>query len=252
MNNQPKILFYDIETSQLNSSHWALFNQNIQTRSITTEGHIICISYKWLHEKKVHTLSLDFDKSTIDDYDICKGIKKVFKEADLIVGHNADKFDFKKIMARWVYHNINPLPPILSVDTLKEARKAFKFTSNKLDYIAQYLKVGAKLETGGLFLWEECAKGNKKALQKMVKYCEVDVKILESVFLRIRPFIRNFPNLYTDSDRVSCTSCGSYKKIKRNLRRTKAGLLRQQYKCKECKSHYTLRATEKTKSLTKS
>ena len=252
MNKQPKILFYDIETSQLNSSHWALFNQNIQTRSITTEWHIICISYKWLHEKKVHTLSLDFDKSTTDDYDICKGIRKVFKEADLIVGHNADKFDFKKIMARWVYHNINPLPPILSVDTLKEARKAFKFTSNKLDYIAQYLKVGAKLETGGLFLWEQVSKGNKSALQKMAKYCEVDVVILEKIYLRLRPFMSNHPNLSTDADRVNCPSCGSYRKDKRNRRRTKSGILKQQYKCKDCKSHYTLRAAEKTKSLTQS
>ena len=53
MNKQPKILFYDIETSQLTSNHWALYNQNIQTRSIQNEWHIICISYKWLHEKKV-------------------------------------------------------------------------------------------------------------------------------------------------------------------------------------------------------
>tara|TARA_R110002072_G_scaffold5791_2_gene36088 strand:- start:2361 stop:3119 length:759 start_codon:yes stop_codon:yes gene_type:complete len=252
MNNQPKILFYDIETSQLTSKHWALYNQNIQTRSIQNEWHIICISYKWLHEKKVHTLSLDFDKSTTDDYDICKGIKKVFKEADLIVGHNGDKFDWKKIMARWLKHKISPLPPILSVDTLKVARKEFKLTSNKLDYIAQYIEEGAKLETGGLFLWEECAKGNKKALQKMVKYCEVDVKILEKIYLRIRPFMSNHPNLSTDAIRVNCPSCGSYRKDKRNRRRTKSGILKQQYKCKDCKCYYTLRASERTKSLTQS
>ena len=252
MNKQPKILFYDIETSQLNSSNWALDNQNIQIRSILKEWHIICISYKWLHEKKVHNFSLDFDRSITDDYLICKNIRKVFKEADVIVGHNADKFDFKKIMARWAYHKIKPLPPILSVDTLKEARKAFKFTSNKLDYIAQYLKIGAKMETGGLFLWEECAKGNKKALKKMIKYCDMDVEILQRVYLRMRPFMKNHPNLSTDSERINCPKCGSYNKDNWNRRRTNAGILKQQYKCKDCHSYYTLRASEKTKSLTQS
>ena len=132
------------------------------------------------------------------------------------------------------------------------ARKEFKLTSNKLDYIAQYIEEGAKLETGGLFLWEECAKGNKKALQKMVKYCEDEVKILEKIYLRIRPFMSNHPNLSTDAIRVNCPSCGSYRKDKRNRRRTKSGILKQQYKCKDCKCHYTLRASERIKSLTQS
>ena len=58
------------------------------------------------------------------------------------------------------------MPPIISVDTLKEARKVFKFSSNKLDYIAQYLGVGAKMDTGGIALWEGCATGSRKALRK--------------------------------------------------------------------------------------
>ena len=108
------------------------------------------------------------------------------------------------------------------------------------------------METGGLFLWEEVAKGSPKALRTMIKYCEMDVKILESVYRRMLPFIKNHPNLSTDCLTINCPSCESYRKDKWNRRRTKSGILKQQYKCKDCKSYYTLRASEKEKSLTQS
>ena len=248
MKKQPKILFYDIETSQMTTKSWGLWNQNIQPSQITQDWHIICISYKWYHQKKIKHFLLDFNKSTTDDLEICKQIREVIMSADMIVGHNADKYDIKKINARLIYHNLEPIPPTLSVDTLKEARKVFKFSSNKLDYIAQYLGVGAKMDTGGIALWEGCARGDVKALKKMVKYCDMDVQILQDVYLRLRPFMKNHPNLSTDSENISCPKCGSYHKHKTCLRRSATGIFRRQYKCLDCYGYYTVRASEKEKS----
>ena len=248
--NQPRILFWDIETSQMTTKSWGLWNQNINPNQIVQDWHIICISYKWHHRKKVKNFYLDFNKSTTDDYEIVKQMREVLMKADCVVGHNGDKYDLKKFQSRLIYHKLPAMPPIISVDTLKEARKVFKFSSNKLDYIAQYLGVGAKMDTGGIALWEGCAAGSKKALSKMVSYCNMDVLILQKVYERLLPYMKGHPNLSLDSENITCPKCNSPNMVKKNLRRTAAGIMRRQYQCKDCGGHYTLRAAEKTKSLT--
>lgn len=41
---QPKILFWDIETSQMTTKSWGLWNQNINPNQIVQDWHIICIN----------------------------------------------------------------------------------------------------------------------------------------------------------------------------------------------------------------
>jgi hypothetical protein len=48
------------------------------------------------------------------------------------------------------YMVVDVMPSPKTIDTLKWARKYFNFNSNKLDYIAKYLGVGQKMDTGGL------------------------------------------------------------------------------------------------------
>ena len=45
----------------------------------------------------------------------------------------------------------------------------------------------------------------------MFQYNQWDVECLEAVYLRLRPWIRNHPNLalYFESDHVVCPNCGS-------------------------------------------
>ena len=94
---QPKILFWDIETSQMTTKSWGLWNQNINPNQIVQDWHIICISYKWHHRKKVKNFYLDFNKSTTDDYEIVKQMREVLIKADCVVGHNGDKYRSQKI-----------------------------------------------------------------------------------------------------------------------------------------------------------
>jgi len=61
------------------------------------------------------------------------------------------------------------------------ARNMFKFNSNRLDYIAQYLGVGGKTSTS-YDLWKDIVlKNDKKAMNTMVLYCKNDVEILQKV-----------------------------------------------------------------------
>ena len=122
--------------------------------------------------------------------------------------------------------------PYKTVDTLKVARKEFKLTSNKLDYICQYLELDKKLDTGGFELWKRCVNGDIKALKEMDEYCQNDVRILEDLYLELRPYIKNHPNLalYMESIYELCPNCGSDKLRWGYLYKTRVN----QYDCAKC------------------
>ena len=67
-----KRLFFDIETSYLEARIWRVGKVNwINASQIKTDKKIICISYKWWKDDKVHTLKWDSkqsDKKMLKDF----------------------------------------------------------------------------------------------------------------------------------------------------------------------------------------
>jgi len=158
--------------------------------------------------------------------------------AQIIIAHNGNNFDIPKINTRFILHGIMPPSPYKQIDTLLTARNIFGFTSNRLDYLAQFLGYGGKEKTE-FSLWSECMVGNQEALNYMVFYNRNDVVILEKVYLKLRPHMRNHPNvtLYIDEAEMSCPHCGSkhIKPIENKYFMTQA-VRYQAYRCEDCKS----------------
>lgn len=227
-NNKPKILIYDIETSLMLMGGFGIWDQNISLDHILEDWHIISIAWKWYGDKKVHATYTN----TRDDSKVCEEFFKVLMEADVIVAHNGDRFDIKKLETRFIANNTGVLPKIKSIDTLKIAKQRFKFTSNRLDYIAKFLGVGAKMETSK-GLWMEVLRGNKKAVKEMVAYNKVDVTVLENVFKKLLPYIDGHLNynMYTEDE--VCRNCGSLNLQSRGFSITKSGKYRR-YQCMSC------------------
>jgi len=228
-----KILFLDIETSPNRVFSWGLGKVYLRPENIIEERKIICISYKWAGEKKV--TSINWGKNQ-NDKSLLQKISKVLLEADEIVAHNGDKFDLKWINGRLLYHNLSPLGPLTSSDTLKMSRKVFYLNSQKLNYLSQYMKLGKKAVTGGYSLWKNIVLNKcPKALKKMIKYCEQDVKLLEKVYNRIVKFSPNikrkskFPKVH-----AICINCKSANLIKYGTYTSKIGKKYQKFMCHDC------------------
>lgn len=208
---EPRILLCDLETAPNAGYAWGKWEQNIL--SFTQEWYILCFAYKWLGKKKVHAHALPdfrgYKPRTEDDSEVVKKLWDVFDEADIIVAHNGDRFDIKKSNARFIFHDMPPPSPYKTVDTLKVAKQKFQFTSNKLDDLGDYLNVGRKIRTGGFDLWLDCMAGEQKAWKKMVEYNKQDVRLLERVYLKMRPWMTNHPNRNTYTYDQACPSCGS-------------------------------------------
>lgn len=234
----PKILLWDIETSPLVVATFGLFDQTIPIDNIIHDWFIICAAWQWHGDNKIHSVSIidnkaRFEKDFRDDRYIVEILHGIVQEADIIVAQNGDAFDMKKLAARSIYHGLPPLRKIPSVDTLKEARRTFKFTSNKLDYMGRHLGLGEKMDNPR-GLWLKAMSGNVSAIKKMVKYCKKDVKLLCGLYDRLRPHMKNHPNMNViQSTGHCCPNCGSPDVTRSGFKISKKGK-RQAWRCTPC------------------
>lgn len=210
----PKILLLDIETAPLEVYTWGLWDQKISIDQIKEDWFMLCWSAKWLFDSKVYSDTLTPSEALKkDDSRISKSIWKMVDEADIIIAHNWDSFDIKKMNVRFIKHWMLMPSPYITIDTLKVAKKVFKMTSNKLNYLCRFLWLNVKVDTGWFELWRKCILWDKKSLRLMSEYCDNDVRILEDLYMRLRPYINNHPNLnlYSNSEDWVCRNCWSEK-----------------------------------------
>lgn len=236
MSDKAKIIIYDIETSPIVSYTWNLFPKYLSHDNIIQDWYIICGAWKELGSKKVEAVAI---KKPGDDYEVVKKLRDVLSEADIIVHHNGDSFDIKKINARLIYHGLKPLPKIHTVDTKKEAKKIAAFSSNRLDYLSKTLIGEGKIHVE-FDLWVDVVKGDKKALKKMVEYNKVDVIRTEQIYDVLKPYMKNHPHtgvMGGNERNASCRCCGSTNVKKNGIRTTAAGVRKQEIQCKNCHSY---------------
>jgi DNA polymerase elongation subunit (family B) len=195
------------------------------------------ISYKWKGQKKVHRLEWSANQC---DKDLLKKFSKVLTEADLVIGHNGDRFDLKWVNTRLLYHGLPPIGKIISEDTLKIAKRHFNLQSNKLDYIAKLLGLGSKLPTGGYKLWIDIVMHKcPKAMKKMGRYCDMDVKLLEQVHDKLAVFQEPTINL-SGNDLLGCLRCENKRMTTNGVYELQSGAVKQRLRCLKCGSGRTI------------
>ena len=235
-----KRLFFDIETSPNVVYSWRIgYNLTITPDNIIDERKIICISYKWENSDKIYSLS--WDKNQCDRQMLIDFIEQA-NQADELIAHNGDRFDIKWIRTRCIFHRIPMFPQYKTLDTLKKAKNGFNFNSNKLDYIAQFLGVGAKVKHSGFDMWKNVMKGDPDAMNEMVNYCEGDIIVLEDVYFTMQNYIKtNTHNgVLNNNLKYSCPSCGSEHSelIKNNV--TAAGTIKRLMQCTDCDYNFEI------------
>ncbi len=203
--SQPRIYLVDIETSPSLGYTWGKYEQNVLR--FQKEWELLCFAYKEPGKKIKCVSRPNFRDET--DYSVTKAAWKLFNEADILIGHNIDKFDNKKLRAKFVEHGFGPPRPYKTIDTLKIARAQFAFNSNSLNDLAQTLSLGRKIQTGGIDLWFACMAGDDKAWAKMVSYCKHDVLLLEKVYEQLKAWHPAHPNTALFSDTTGCPVCAS-------------------------------------------
>lgn len=220
----------DIETAPNLVHVWGLWQQNVGLPQIIKSGYTICWAAKWLDDSEVYHMNIY--ESTPKA--MLKEIHKLLNEADAVVHYNGTKFDIPTLNKEFLLHGLTPPAPYKQIDLLRTARSQFRFASNKLDYVAQFLGLGAKTRHRGHDLWTQCMAKDPDAWAEMSEYNVNDVVLLEAVYEVLKPWIKNPPNqnLYTDGEHV-CPNCGGANLQKRGVSYTISGRY-QRYQCKGC------------------
>ncbi len=223
-----KILLLDVETAPNLVHVWGLWQQNVGLPQIIAAGYVMCWSAKWLGEEIVYFDSVHRNTSK----QMLKNIHELLDEADVVVHYNGTKFDIPTLNKEFLLHKMKPPAPFKQVDLLRVARSQFRFPSNKLDYVAKALDVGSKTKHAGHELWIRCLAGEKAAWEQMEEYNCNDVTLLEDVYFRLLPWIKNHPNHNLFKSKV-CPNCGSSHYQKRGYSYT-SSCKYQRFQCNDC------------------
>lgn len=229
---KPRILFWDIETSHNIMAVFELFNKyRLPFDNILQERVILCASWRWEGSKKIHSIKVNY-KRPFDDLDVVDVLRSVIGSADAIVHHHGDEFDLKMLTARMAHYKMDPLPPIITIDTKKIASRKFRFNSNRLDYLGAFLGVGRKIHTDK-GLWLDVIRSVPGALDKMVRYNKGDVVLLQKVYNRLKAWVPAYVNRRLFGSLHGCKHCGSKHIQNRGFQYTKAHKY-QRIQCLSC------------------
>jgi predicted RNA-binding Zn-ribbon protein involved in translation (DUF1610 family) len=232
----PNIVTLDIETFPNLVYTWGLWKQTVGVNQIVRDWSLASICWKWLGDRK--TQYIDASEDPADDTAIAQAAWEVLDQADIVIGQNSKHFDIRKLNARFIELGYTPPSPFKQIDTKVEASKVAMFTSNRLEWLSAHLTDAPKDKHKafpGFDLWSECLKGNPKAWAAMRKYNPKDVIATEKLYLRLRPWMAQHPNvaIYTPDGKTHCPKCGSTKVEHRGSYHTQV-TTRARYHCNNC------------------
>lgn len=232
-----KLLFFDIETSLMEVyTHYIGSKVSVFHNQIKRDKRVICISFMAEGWKKPRTLAWNDG----DDTEMLKLFQEIASEYPVLIAQNGDQFDIKVLNGMMWMRGLKPFKNILSLDTLKMSRYNMKLPSHKLDYKLKVLGDDGK-NPMEMRDWIEVQSGSKKALKKMIKYCEKDVTGLRDVFWSLLPYVNKLPfslSVLLSGDREGCPACGQNNVIKYGTRPSNVGP-KQRWICKECGNDWT-------------
>jgi len=216
--NAPKILLYDLETSMIKAYVWSIWNTNVNINSIIEDWYVICWSAKWLGtdtmiNSSVHTEGrMGYERTRDNEAAVILKLWKLVDEADILIAYNGKKFDRKKMNAKFLEYELPEPSPYKVIDPMLIVKGNFALTSNKMDFVTKYIDSNdaGKLTTN-LQLWIDAMNDDTIALDRMQEYCDEDINVLERVYMAVRHWDKNAPNLalHYDDNTPRCNGCGS-------------------------------------------
>jgi hypothetical protein len=230
------ITLFDIETApSLYAAYGAPYDAKVVW--IERDPYMTCFAYKKVGEKGIMCKSLRdyplYKTEPHNDRELARDLHKVMNEAKILCAYNGNSFDIKIANGIFAKHGFPAIREEITIDPYREGKKVFNFISHKLEYLAKMAGVKGKQEHGGV-MQRVVQVGDKASWEKHEKYCMQDIRVLEGVYLWMRPWMKAHPNLnITAGTLTKCPRCLSNELIKDGFK-YKVGGRYQKYICKGC------------------
>lgn len=238
--NKARVLVFDIETAPMEVFVWGRRDQNISLEQIKRDWYILAFSAKWLNDPVSKLVYYDtHGKKWGDDKELLKQVWALLDEADIVITQNGERFDSRKLNARFILNGMAPPSPYKHIDTYKILRKAAEFTSASLEYLTdnictKYKKLHHK-KFPAWKLWKACLENNPKAWKEMKRYNTHDVLSTEELYMKIRAWTpQAAPHIFpTEDGSRKCKVCGSGRVERRGAITIKSGMYEKLH-CLRC------------------
>lgn len=172
--------------------------------SVVEWPRTICVAWRFYGDKRTEFAS-EWDDGREG---MLRRAWEAYDQADVLYGHNVDRFDTKNLNAEWLQYGMQAPSPFKIVDTLKEARKAFGFESNTLASLTQRLGIDTKTDKYEVAVARAACAGDKAAQRKLKAYNVGDIAASEALVDRLRGWIVHPHNKNgTIDDRPTCPNC---------------------------------------------
>lgn len=208
---EPQILYYDIETTLAKSYHWGQWKQNLSVKQQIQESHMLSHAWAWNDGEVFSSVLTPEEVLSQDDERIVYECWSLLDNCDVVVAHNGKRFDIKKVNGYFLKYGLPKPGSYKIIDTLEIAKKNFNLPFKSLEYLAKFLGVELKQDSGGIQTWIDCDRGCPEALETMRYYNEGDIVSLRDIHKRMKGWDNNGVNiaLYNEGHDALCTHCGS-------------------------------------------
>ncbi|QVW53888.1 putative DNA polymerase/3'-5' exonuclease [Acinetobacter phage TaPaz] len=247
-----KILYIDLEYTFSLSGHYDNWGVNIAQDAKVRESHLLSYSYAWNNgevkgeilkaediQKDVLRSILNNDPKTELDFDMTLKLWHLLDQADVVIAHNARGYDIKQLNSLFLKYGLCLPSPYKIIDTLTIAKKMFKLPFKNLKYLAEFLGVTQKIETGGAKFWKLAAIGySEDVMHEVLEYNKGDIYTLREVYLKLRMYNNDGVNVaaFGSGDEVRCPSCGNSDLSKLNKQATTTRHQYNVYRCNHCQA----------------
>lgn len=224
-----RMLCFDIETRPALAYIWKIFDENIAIGQIDEAIEMISFAAKWVGHPEI-----EFRSVYHDGHDkMIERIWNLLDEADVVIHYNGKSFDVPHVQREFLRLEYLPPSPYQQIDLIHVCRKQFKFMSNKLAWVSEYLGLEGKIGHEGFNLWKRCMADDPQAWATMREYNVQDTILLEDLYNKIRPWITSHPSFGARIGGEVCSNCGSDHLQRRGLAYTKMSSF-QRYQCQDC------------------
>lgn len=197
------------------------------------------MGYQELNEAKPHVISLldfpaVFKADPTNDRALVKRCAEILGEADYLITWYGIGFDERFLATRLLYYKLPPLPPILDIDGWVTAKFRLAMHSNRLQAMQEFLELKSKKTAIDYTAWRRAPSGHIPSIRKVIHHCRCDIDVLLETYLRLRPYLKDAPNMaILTGKKGQCGRCLSPKLQRRGLMVTRSRAY-QRYQCQAC------------------
>jgi uncharacterized protein YprB with RNaseH-like and TPR domain len=169
-----KVGYLDIEASGLKSDFGYIISWAVKTKGGSVHSHVMR------------------DRSLAEEKTLIKHLLATMRSYDRLVTYYGTRFDLPFIMARAVYHALDPLKygEVAHTDLYFVVRhKLATLSSKRLANVTRFFGVKGKTPLDP-DVWVAASFGDKKAMRYILKHNIADVKILEKLDERLEPYYK--------------------------------------------------------------